>query len=59
MQVQTERGLIYVECYASSTDEAKMMGYDYAFYSSVAKAKCFSKIIGENSRVFCLVEDKN
>lgn len=57
MQVQTERGLIWVKEYAKTTKEAKELGYDYAFHSSVAKAKCFSKIIGENRREFCLVED--
>lgn len=58
MQVQTERGLIFVERYAHTVEEARELGYEYAFHSSLAKAKCFSKITGTNRRVFCLVEDK-
>lgn len=60
MQVRTERGLIWVEQYASTTEEAKNLGYDYTFYSNDAKAKCFSRIVDGklNSRKFCLVKDK-
>ena len=57
MQVKTERGLIWVEKYIKTTEEAKELGYAYSFYSTEAKAKCFSRITGENSRAFCLVED--
>lgn len=59
MQVQTERGSIFVERYVYTVEEAKELGYEYTFHSSLAKAKCFSKIIGENRRVFCLVKDND
>lgn len=55
MQVQTERGLIFVEKYVRTEDEAKSLGYTYAFNSHEAKAKCYSRVTGEWSRVFCLV----
>ena len=57
MQVETERGLIFVVEKVETEEKARELGYYFTFYSSVAKAKCFSKLIGKNSREFCLVED--
>lgn len=56
MQVQTERGLIYVEKYVDTEDEAKRLGYSYTFTSHTAKAHCYSIVVGENTRKFILVK---
>lgn len=58
MQMQTERGLIYVEMELTNTDDAENLGFSYAFHSTVLGAKCFSKITTDlNHRVFCIVRD--
>lgn len=56
MQVQTERGLIYVELIVETKEEAEKLGYSYSFFSKVANAYCYSKIVKLHSRVFCLVK---
>lgn len=47
MQVHTERGLIWVEAEYQSEEEAKMDGYDYAFYSKELDKKVYSKCLDD------------
>lgn len=43
MQVQTERGLIYVEAEYQSAERAVMDGYSYVFYSQMLEKEVYSK----------------
>lgn len=47
MQIQTERGLIFVEAEYQSEERAIMDGYTYAFYSNQLGKDVFSKCTDE------------
>lgn len=47
MQVQTERGLIWVEAEYETSEEAERNGYTYTFTSERLKKNAYSKI-GKN-----------
>ena len=47
MQVQTERGLIWVETEYQSAENAKKDGYYYAFHSSMV-GDVYSKSLDDN-----------
>ena len=46
-QVQTERGLLYVEAEYQSKERARMDGYDFAFHSSKLGADLYSKSLDD------------
>lgn len=57
MQMQTERGLIYVEAEYQSEERAIMDGYTYAWYSHQLGAKVYSKVMDKlgHIRKFALI----
>lgn len=48
MQVQTERGLIFVEAEYQSKERAQMEGYSYAFHSEMLNKDVYSKSKDKN-----------
>lgn len=58
MQVQTERGLIYVKAEYESEEKAAMDGYTYAFYSKMLGKKVYSKCLDDRGlyHSFALIE---
>lgn len=47
MQVQTERGIIWVEAEYQSVERAKMDGYEYAFTSKELGRDVYSKCLDD------------
>ena len=53
MQIQTERGLIFVEKFVRTSDEAKALEAEYSFTSHDIDCDCYSVVRGTiNQRVF-------
>ena len=55
MQIQTERGLIFVEKFIDTPEEAQNYGASYSFTSHDINCDCYSRVTGENRRVFYLL----
>lgn len=61
MQVQTERGLIYVEAAYQSEERAAMDGYSYAFHSKELGKDVWSKCLDDRGlrHTFAVIEGYN
>lgn len=57
-QVETERGLIFVEAAYQSAERAEMDGYSFAFHSSKLGADLYSKCLDDRGlrHTFAVIE---
>lgn len=58
MQIETERGIIYIEAAYQSEERAKMDGYTYAFHSKELGKDVWSKCLDERGlrHTFAIIE---
>lgn len=61
MQVQTERGIIWIEATYQSEERAKMDGYEYAFTSKDLGKDVYSKCLDDRGlrHTFAVIEGYN
>lgn len=61
MQIQTERGLIYVEAEYQSEERCQMDGYTYAFFSTELNCPVYSKCLDDkgHQHTFAIISGYN